>query len=450
MSSPLTALLLLCLAFVLLVAGQQQCYYGPGAQYRGPSNLVACNNTGTSACCLLGDICLSGNACWDYITGDTYQYSYVEILGPRVFSNFSVSRYGCTDVNYKDPACPYKCGWNATLSPWIGLEYCDEQDVADQWVCHSPESCGCEWNSTYDLLVLEPRGCKAMGSNARVGLSAPTALAPYVSLPTKTGGSTGYFSPTVVSDTSTWVSTVIAGYTPSPFTQFTTYRAAPTSKVLINPGEKPQPSTNAAATSPGPTSPTPTQSSQNTETSQSMQTTSTGSEAAESTGNSTSPTSAPSSGLSTGAKAGIGVGVAVPVLLLLIVLILLGIARKRRRQNQSQQQIPPQYQDAPQYGPAPHMQMPPQHYTQGAPMHGWTPHPAGDFHYQDASMMYPAGKPPFSPASSPPMEPTELSADSVRDAHEMDSQVSATSPQVSAVSPAHTTPGSPGPQRLLS
>ena len=52
-------------------------------------------NTGQSACCLLGDICLSGNTCWNFDTGNLYQY-------------------GCTDVDYTDETCPYKCGFNSS------------------------------------------------------------------------------------------------------------------------------------------------------------------------------------------------------------------------------------------------------------------------------------------------------------------------------------------------
>jgi hypothetical protein len=98
-------------------------------------------------------------------------------------------------------------------SPWTALEYCsDVQDLSNTWVCHAPESCGCDWNVTRDLLVLTPRGCKDMGSDALVALYAPKQLAPYVSLPPKLGGSTGYYSPTVASDgTSSWVETAVPG-----------------------------------------------------------------------------------------------------------------------------------------------------------------------------------------------------------------------------------------------
>jgi hypothetical protein len=61
------------------------------------------------------------------------------------------------------------------------------------------------------MLILQPRQCKDMGSDARVALYAPSTLAPYVSLPTSVGGSTGYISTTVMNGTSTWISTVIPG-----------------------------------------------------------------------------------------------------------------------------------------------------------------------------------------------------------------------------------------------
>lgn len=83
-----------CFLLITAVAmAQQQCYYGPGAQYRGSSDLVPCNSTGSSACCLRGDTCLSGNACYNFDSGNVYQY-------------------GCTDIDYKDEACPYKCGFD--------------------------------------------------------------------------------------------------------------------------------------------------------------------------------------------------------------------------------------------------------------------------------------------------------------------------------------------------
>lgn len=87
---------------VLQSSAQQNCYYGPGAGFRGPSELVPCNaSSTTSACCLQGDTCLSGNTCYNYATGNLYQY-------------------GCTDINYEDASCPRKCGWDPAKSPWIG------------------------------------------------------------------------------------------------------------------------------------------------------------------------------------------------------------------------------------------------------------------------------------------------------------------------------------------
>ena len=84
------------LALAHIITAQQQCYFGAGAANRGPADLVPCMNTGQSACCLLGDVCLSGNTCWNFDTGNLYQY-------------------GCTDVTYKDETCPYKCGFNSSM-----------------------------------------------------------------------------------------------------------------------------------------------------------------------------------------------------------------------------------------------------------------------------------------------------------------------------------------------
>jgi hypothetical protein len=91
------------------------------------------------------------------------------------------------------------------LSPWVALEYCDDSAHKDTWVCYSPESCGCEWTGALGLLSGQPRGCEDMGNDARVALYAPSQLAPYVSLPTSHGGSTGYFTTTTMDGTTTWV-----------------------------------------------------------------------------------------------------------------------------------------------------------------------------------------------------------------------------------------------------
>jgi len=85
--------LALILISTLLVNAQQQCYFGPGAANRGPDKLVPCVSDGQSACCLQGDTCLSGNACYNNEIGNVYQY-------------------GCTDMTYTDATCPYKCGFS--------------------------------------------------------------------------------------------------------------------------------------------------------------------------------------------------------------------------------------------------------------------------------------------------------------------------------------------------
>ena len=183
------------LSYISSTSAQQDCYYGPGAGFRGSAELQPCNNTGGgfSSCCLLGDTCLSGNTCYNYATNNVYQY-------------------GCTDINYQDESCPQKCGWDPAKSPWIGLEYCDEPDLSDTWTCLSPESCGCQWNSSYALQILPSRACGAMGSEARVALYAPSTLMAYVSLPTKYGGSSTFYSTTTDSNGDiSVISTAIVG-----------------------------------------------------------------------------------------------------------------------------------------------------------------------------------------------------------------------------------------------
>jgi hypothetical protein len=193
------------------------------------------------------------------------------------------------------------------------------------------------------MLVLQPRQCKDMGSDARVALYAPSQLAPYVSLPSSIGGSTGYISTTMVNGTSTWISTVISGCqylpksimtnrrmscsldsidTPSVVTELTNYGAQPTQAVLINANAKPSASTFAAASATTGTGTTTT-------TSSSTSTSQPGSSA-------TSP--APSNtGLSVAAKAGIGAGVGGGALVAALVVLTVLLCRKRRTQDQTAQ-----------------------------------------------------------------------------------------------------------------
>lgn len=70
------------------------CYVAAGLEFRAPEYVVPCiNGDGHSPCCLLGDLCLAGNACFNIVTDTLYQY-------------------GCTDESYTDESCPYKCGWD--------------------------------------------------------------------------------------------------------------------------------------------------------------------------------------------------------------------------------------------------------------------------------------------------------------------------------------------------
>lgn len=207
--------------------------------------------------------------------------------------------------------------------------------------------------------------------------------------------------------------------TPSSFTQLTTYRAAPTSAVLINAGQTPAPSTYSPARSYTPTA-----------------TASAAASSYPSTPKNYSPTmtsgaTTPSSGLSTGAKAGIGVGVAAGVCLFAALGWIIFLMGKRHRDRRSQQ---PQYGQGPQYPQSPPMPTEGLQYPQGPPMQGshWTPYPGGPTPYHDVPAMYVdetrGMKPPYSPpASHQASPPVELSIDNERSMHEMGSDVSAVS-----------------------
>ncbi|KAF7194209.1 hypothetical protein HII31_04446 [Pseudocercospora fuligena] len=418
----------------------QNCYYGPGAAYRAdtPADLVPCNTTAEqSACCRLGDVCLTGNACYNWATGNTYMY-------------------GCTDINYEDETCPKKCNVDPADTPWIGLDYCgtESNDFANTWTCLSPDSCGCEWNGSYALQILPKRSCRAMGSEAKVALYAPSTLLPYVSLPTTVGGSTGYYS-TTTDSAGSWmvITTVIPNYTPTPWTQFTTYdRNVPDTAVVILDGVTPSPSTNSPAyvytdSTPPATAPvdSPTNSPSSTAGSTltapptSGDTSGSPSQSVASTSTSSPSPTAAASGLSTGAKAGIGAGVAGGVCLAAAIGICWFLyARRRRRNNTNKvetQQSPPQYPQMPQM--APYQQAPPGGVT-------WVPVPSGTvpFYMQPmANKDDPAVSMHHAPAYSPPRSPppmSELSSDAVRtavseaDATESHSVHSGASPRLSA------------------
>lgn len=158
-----------------------------------------------------------------------------------------------------------------------------------------------------------------MGSEAYVAISAPISLAPYVSLPSTYGGSTGYYSPTISDGTRSWISTAVPGYTPEPFTQLTTYRPAPRSKVQVDSDATPGPSTYASARSYTAPASRPT-----TATQESSESTNT----ASGTVATTAPS--PAATLSTGAKAGLGIGIGGGVCLIAALGICLYLLHRRK------------------------------------------------------------------------------------------------------------------------
>ncbi|KAK5169475.1 uncharacterized protein LTR77_005451 [Saxophila tyrrhenica] len=178
-----------------------------------------------------------------------------------------------------------------------------------------------------------------MGKEARVALYAPSALAPYVSLPSTFGGTTLYYSGTTVSGTSTWVSTALKGYTPKSIGPLTTYPTpAPTSAIILFSNKEPAASILAAAVPLNATvTPIPNGAWSGSASTFSTSTISSRSSATHSHPAQTitqTPTPAPSTGLSTGAKAGIGVGVAGGVIAAAALTALFVILRRRRNKEQ--------------------------------------------------------------------------------------------------------------------
>jgi hypothetical protein len=212
--------------------------------------------------------------------------------------------------------------------------------------------------------------------------------------------------------------------TPSSFTQLTTYRAAPTSAVLINAGQTPAPSTYSPARSYTPTTAAASAaaSSYPSTPKNYSPTMTSGTTPTLATSNSATP----SSGLSTGAKAGIGVGVAAGVCLFAALGWIFFLMRKRYRERRLQQPQQPQYGQGLQYPQNPPIPTEGLHYPQGPPMQGshWPPYPGGPTPYHDVPAMYvdemrgtkPLYSPPASHQASPP---AELSVDNERNLHEM-------------------------------
>lgn len=257
-----------------------------------------------------------------------------------------------------------------------------------------------------------------MGSDALVALYAPSTLAPYVSLPSTAGGSTGYYSPTLSDGTSSWVETAVAGYTPSEFTQLTTYRDAPTTSVWVDAKATPGPSTYASAASYTGAAPTPTD------------TNDIGSDGETSSG--TDPSLATSAsdasdGLSTGAKAGIGAGVGGGVLLLAILVLAFCLIRRRRNKTRQHQIPPPAYPPSYPHSPQMHQQQP----SPFPPQTSWSPYPA----VPQIPEQYFDETPPVGHVSRETSQksadlratsgPLELSADAAKVVHEMDGKGSA-------------------------
>lgn len=212
--------------------------------------------------------------------------------------------------------------------------------------------------------------------------------------------------------------------TPSPFTQLTTYRAAPTTPVQINPTATPGPSTYASASS---------------YTGSASGATNGESSATVSSSSTTTPSlattsSAASAGLSTGAKAGIGGGVAGGVCLLAALSICWYLVHRRKKTKAAPVAPPPVQQLYPS-SPYSHMQAaPPYPHSPPVPGSNWSPYAQGGdpyYNYQydissprsNVSRDKPHREPSFISALPVPSPPTELAGEAIKPVHEIGDDV---------------------------
>ena len=302
-STPISLLLILLLR---VATAQNQCYYA--ANTRAGSAIIPCGGSSSiSACCQIGDLCLSDSACWN----PTHNVTYL---------------YGCTDPTYTDASCPWKCGADFASAPYVGLDYC-YNTTQNEWSCTHPPS------NSDSIQEFPAQECL---DDSIIAFAGPSSLQPVLSLPTDIGGGTVYFSQ--VNPTSY---SLDPNYTPT-----TTIRATasvPTAVEQVSTTSGTDSSTSSQAPIAGITAssasttfePSNTPASTHSTTSISVST------AAASTSASSSPTPSASSGgsgLSTGAKIGIGVGVGLAALGVLAFIGAFFLFR-RRRQSHSHQPV---------------------------------------------------------------------------------------------------------------
>jgi hypothetical protein len=230
---------------------------------------------------------------------------------------------GCTDPTYQDPSCPNKGIYNN--QQWSGLVYCN--GTSDEWtLCDDSSVAGNGGN------VVPVPGCYCPDNpdSGIVAFSAGNPIGNQVSLPAATGESMSLFP----------------GYTPGTVLASS---AAPTTSSSSTP--PPPKTTSAKPTSTKPTSTqasllqstsssSPSSSSASSDSSSTISSTSMSTSTAAQSSSSSSATVAPvngtitgSSGLSTGAKAGIGIGAAILGLGIIALLAFLAICLRRRKQR---------------------------------------------------------------------------------------------------------------------
>ncbi|KAI5861218.1 hypothetical protein GGS23DRAFT_577602 [Durotheca rogersii] len=165
------------------------CYFNINNKANGL--YIPCGNVAVGvdwACCLIGDLCMSSNACYH----QNFEITYVA---------------GCTDSTFRSPQCPHK-GQFAN-QPWVGLQRCDpltdtwggcEEDGKGDWPGRGPPA-ACKCDGDTQLFVDKPKldyiaslptsqgGFISWGDLGRPTI-APTNIASTASDSTLTGPST--------------------------------------------------------------------------------------------------------------------------------------------------------------------------------------------------------------------------------------------------------------------
>lgn len=200
----------------------------------------------------------------------------------------------------------------------------DVEDVSNTWICRASNQ------SSETLFELPQQSCEELGSDALVALFAPPALAPYVSLPTRSGGSTRFISSSVAyTAPRSRVQANPRATTVSPLSSTTSIDDEITAAASLTPvSEEVATTTKSSSTSAdSSSSPTPTYP---------VQTSQQGGNSATSTGQpSETSSSGGNRGLSTGTKAGVGAGIGIGVGLVAALGAFFYLVRRRKQKRRA-------------------------------------------------------------------------------------------------------------------